>query len=190
MIRHSWDVLIISLLLTLVLLYSILKVGLILSNVFGIGLLLSFIIFFSRLYIRRIKFSSSDFLVERYIWPSMKIDYSDVTDMGASKVKTRRGEISFAAMSNFAQLQSVFFELMRQGKIDIERFENKALNEERALQKSFLPSIIASAVVGGLFMLYWFYHQSEITLIGICLVFGFTDLVITSIIYWINKKRG
>src|SRR5919106_118561 len=103
-IRHSLDVLSISLLLTLVLLYSFLKVGSRLPNIVGAGFLLFFIIQFSRLYIRRIVFTSSYFLVEKYVWPSMKIDYSDVIDMGASKVKTRRGEISFAAMSNFREL--------------------------------------------------------------------------------------
>jgi hypothetical protein len=189
MIRHSWDVLSISLLLALALGYSILKVGLTVSNIIGIGFLLSFMIFFSRLYFRRIIFSSSYFLVERYVWSSMKIDYSDVIDMGTTKVKTRRGAISFAAISNFAELQSLFLQLLRQGTIDIEQFENKALNEEVALHKSFLPTILAAAILGVSFLLYWLDHQSEFTLIGIWIVFGSLVLVIFWIIYLINKKR-
>ena len=100
LIKHSLDVLSISVFLALALAYSILKLGPTVPNVFGIGFLLFFVTLFSRLYIRRIVFASSHFAVERYVWPSIKIDYSDVVDLGASKIKTQSGEISFAAMSN------------------------------------------------------------------------------------------
>lgn len=189
MIRHSLDVLLISLLLMAVLLFSFLNVGPSLVNFVGVGFLLLFILEFSRLYIRRIVFTSSYFLVEKYVWPSIKIDYSDVIDMGASKVKTRRGEVSFAAMSNFRELQSLFIELLRQGKIDINQFENKALNEEMALRKSFLPSIIISVVLGGTALLYWYYHHTDLALAGGWLVFALIIFAIVSIIYWIYKGR-
>lgn len=81
MIRHSWDVLSIGLLLILALSYSFLRVGLSLPNLVRVGFLLFVILQFSRLYIRRIVFTSSYFLVDRYVWPSMKIDYSDVIDL-------------------------------------------------------------------------------------------------------------
>ncbi len=81
MIRHSWDVLSIGLLLILALSYSFLRVCLSLPNLVGVGFLLFVILQFSRLYIRRIVFTSSYFLVDRYVWPSMKIDYSDVIDL-------------------------------------------------------------------------------------------------------------
>jgi hypothetical protein len=124
------------------LLYSFLKVGAVWGNLVGLGFLVFFVVWFSRLYIRRIVFTSSHFLVERYVWPPKKINYSDVMDMGVSKVKTRSGEISFAAMSNVAELLSLFIGLMREGKIDIGQFENKAIREEQALRKSFWPSIL------------------------------------------------
>ena len=188
-VRDSSDVLTISLLMTVALIYSFLRLGAILGNIVGLFLQLFFVVWFSRLYIRRIVFTSSYFLVERYISPKQKINYSDVIDMGRSKIKTRSGEISFAAMSNVAQLHSVFFELMREGKIDIDQFENKALGEELVLHKSFLPSLVISAVLSGIFLVYWFYHQSRFNLLGVLIVLSLIAVVVPSAVQWIYKKR-
>jgi hypothetical protein len=194
MIRHSIDVLSLCLFVVLVLLFSFLEGVLSWVNIIGVGALLSFIIFMSRQYIRHIVFTSSYFLVERYVWPSKKIDYSDVIDMGAYMVKTRKGEISFAAMSNVTELQSLFFELMRQGKIDIEQFENKALKEEWVRRKSFWPAMVVSLALWGIFLMYWLYHPSDFTLIGLGLaayILGeVISSVISSVIYRINKKKA
>jgi hypothetical protein len=188
-IRDSSDVLSLSLFLSMALLYSFLRLGPILGNKVGLVFLVSFIAWFSRLYIRRILFTASSFLVERYVWPSKEIDYSDVIDLGSSKVKTRKGEISFAAMSNIAELHSLFFELMRQGKIDINQFENKAIGEELVLQKSFWPSLVISAILSGIFLVYWFFHQWRFSLLDILIVLGLIVLVVSSVVHWIYKKR-
>ena len=188
-VKDSSDVLTISLLMTAALIYSFLRLGAIPGNIVGLAFHLFFIVWFSRLYIRRIVFTSSSFLVERYVWPAQNINYSDVIDMGRSKIKTRSGKISFAAMSNVAQLHAVFFKLMREGKIDIDQFENKALDEEIVLDKSFWPSLVISVVLGGIFLVYWFYHQSRFGLLGILIVLSLIAVVVPPAVQWIYKKR-
>jgi hypothetical protein len=188
-IRHSLDVLSLSLFLTVALIYSFLRFGAILENIVGLIFLLSFIVWFSRLYIRRIVFTPSYFLVERYVSPAEKINYSDVIDMGRSKIKTRSGEISFAAMSNVVELHSLFIGLMREGKIDIDQFENKAISEEQVLQKSFWPSILISTVLSGIFLVYWLYHQSRFSLLGILIVLSLIAIVVSSVVHWLYKRR-
>jgi hypothetical protein len=188
-IRGSSDVLSISLLLILALLFSFLRLGAILGNIVGLGFLVFFIVLCSRLYIRRLLFTPSYFLVERYVWPSIKIDYTDVIDLGLSKIKTRKGEISFAAMSNVAELYSLFFELIQQGKINVDQFENKAIGEELILDKTFLPSLVISAVLSGIFLVYWFFHQSRFSLLGMMIVLGLIAVVVSLVVNWIYKKR-
>ena len=188
-VKDSSDVLTIGLLMTVALIYSFLRLGAILGNIVGLIFHLFFIVWFSRLYIRRIVFTSSSFMVERYVWPVQNINYSDVIDMGRSKIKTRSGKISFAAMSNVAQLHAVFFELMREGKIDIDQFENKAIDEEIVLDKSFWRSLVISVVLSGTFLVYWFYHQSRFSLLGILIVLSFVAVAVPSVVQWIYKKR-
>src|SRR5260221_3262166 len=91
-IRWNWDVLSISLGLLIVLLFSFLKFGITLSNIALLIVLIFFLAYFSPLYIRRIVFASSFFIVEKYFWPSKKIEYSDVVYVGPSKVKARKGD--------------------------------------------------------------------------------------------------
>ena len=188
-VKDSSDVLTISLLGIVALIYSFLRLGAIPGNIVVLAFYLFFIAWFSRLYIRRIVFTSSYFLVESYLRPSQKFNYSDVIDMGSSKIKMRSGEVSFAAMSNVAQLHAVFFELMREGKIDIDQFENKALDEEIVLNKSFWPSVVISAILSGIFLVYWFYHQSHFNLLGILIVLSLIGMVVPSVIQWLYKKH-
>ena len=188
-IRGSADILSLALLQGGVLLFSFLKFGATLQNLGLLLFLVFFIVWFSRLYIRRIVFMPSYFLIQRYGWASMRITYLDVIDMGRSKIKTRKGEISFAGMSNVAQLHSLFFEKMRQGQIDIDQFENKALAEEFVLEKSFQPAFAISFALFVIFFFYCVYHRPRLS--SLEMWFGFTVivLVIPFIIYCINKWR-
>jgi hypothetical protein len=190
--RGSYDVLGISLLLAIVSLLSFIKFGIDLTTILAFSFLILFVINFSELYIRRVIFTDSYFIVEKYVWPSKKIAYSDVIDFGFSKVKTRKGDVSFSAISNAAELYSLFSKLIQQGKIDENLFENKVIIEELALRKAILPTIVISMVLNGIFMFYWYYNQSRFStlsfwliVISICLV----GTVAMLIIYKINKKR-
>jgi hypothetical protein len=188
----SFDVLSLSLLMAIVLLFSYIRFGIDLSTILGSLLLLFFTTNFSQLYIRRIIFTHSYFIVEKYVWPSRKIAYFDVIDLGFSKVKTRRGDISFASMSNAAQLHSLFSELIQQGRIDGNLFENKVIVEELALKKAILPTMAISIVLNGVFLFYWYYNQLRFSTLSFWLVIILIILVgtVTMLaIYWINKKR-
>jgi len=188
-IRGSSDVLSLSLLMSGALIFSFLKVGASMNTLLGVMFLTLFIIRFSHMYIRRIVFMPSYFLVEWYVWPSKKVEYSDVIDLGFFRVKTRKGDVSFAAMSNLAQLQAIFSKLIQQGKIDSNQFEEEVVIEELALQKSFLPSMVISIILVGAFLFYWFYHQSRFSIIGVYLVLIVIGIMVTLGVHWIYKKR-
>ncbi len=188
----SFDVLGLTVLMMIALLFSFIKLGVGLSTVLGFTVLFFFTANFSQLYIRQIIFTHSYFIVEKYVWPSKKIAYSDVVDLGPSKVKTRRGDVSFAAMSNAAQLHSLFSELIQEGRIDKNLFENKVVVEELALKKSILPTVVISLILNGLFLVYWFYDQSRFSILGFWLAIILIMLVgamVMLAIYWINKRR-
>ena len=189
-IRGNWDVLSISLLMIITLLFSFLKFGISLSNILGLIFLVYFIVSFSPLYVYRIVFTPSSFIVERYIWPSKKIEYSDVVDVGISKVKTRNGNVSFAGMSNAAQLHSLFTELIEQGRIGKHQLENKISVEEMILHKTILPSIVAISVLAGALFIFWPYHNSWISDLGIVFSLIFIVYIVITVIYWINKRRS
>jgi hypothetical protein len=183
------DVLSLSFFLAIALLYSFLKLGAILGNIAGLAYLVFFFLRFSRLYIRRIIFTPSYFLVEKYVWPSKKINYSDVIDLGISKVKTRRGEISLVAMNNIAELRSLFIDLLRQGTIDIDQFENKAIGEDLVLDNSFWPSLVVTIVLSVIFLVYWFYQGSDLSLLDVLIILSLVAVVVTSAVQWIYKRR-
>lgn len=188
----SYDVIGLSLLLAIAILFSYIKLGMDLQTILVFSFLIFFIINFSHLYIRRVVFTDSYFIVEKYVWPSRKIAYSDVIDLGFSKVKTRRGDVSFAAMDNAAQLYSLFSELIQQGKIDRNLFENNVNAEELGLKKAILPSMIISAILNGIFLFYWYYNQSRFSTLGFWFVIILINIVGTVVlltIYEINKKR-
>jgi hypothetical protein len=188
-IRGSWDVLSLSLLLTVALLFSIARMGFSSTNIIGIIFLVLGVIKFSDLYLRRIVFTPSDFLVESYFRPSRRIKYSDVIDLGFSKVKTRRGDVSFAGMSNAALLHHLFSELIREGIINNKQFENKVFNEEITLEKSFWPAMASAVVLEIGFLLMWSYYGLRLNSLVIWGSVIVTCLLVFSVVFTINKSR-
>jgi hypothetical protein len=188
-IRSSADVLSISLGLTIVLAFSFLKFGAILLNFAVLVGLIGFIIFFSRLYIRRIVFTPSYFLVEKYVWSPKKIGYSEVIDMGIWTIKTKKGDINLAAMTNVAQLHSMFIELMKEHKVDVDQSENQALREELVLDQSFWPTIIISAVLIILFFIYDYYSESRLHELFFFLIPIVIVLVVSFVVNWFYQRR-
>ena len=146
-LKGLWDVTLISLLLFVVLVFSFIKFGFDFANIIGLIFLIGFVGWHSRDLIRYIVFSTSSFCVERYIGPSKTINYSEVIDLGRTKVKTQQGEISFAGMSNWDELLNRFKGLIEQGKIDTNQLENKVVVDETILHKTILPSIVIISVL-------------------------------------------
>jgi len=155
-IKGSWDVLSLSLLMIIVLLLSFFKFGVRFSNVSDFVFLIFFMLYFSRNYIRRIVFKSSCFIVEKYVWPSIKIDYSDVIDLGMFKVTTRKGDVSFAGMSNARQLHVLLLELVKQGKIHKMQIENKVVTKEINFRKFIIPTIVVFYIVWRILIFLYF----------------------------------
>jgi hypothetical protein len=188
-IRWSWDVLSIGLSGLIVLLFSFWKFGITLSNVSLSMFLIFFIVYFSPFYIRRIVFASSFFTVENYVWPSKKIEYSDIIDIGPWKVKTRKGNVSFLSMRNAGQLHSLFIELIKQGKIHKNQLEKKIEVEETIDKKSVLPALIISLPFCILLFYFWPFHRYWFSSVGFGASSALIFFIVGSIVKWIMKKR-
>jgi hypothetical protein len=142
--KNFLDVITLGLLLFFTLAFSYLKKGLTPTNIFGWIFLGFFVVFILHFLIRRIVFSESTFYIERYFWSSKKIGYTDVIDLGNTKIKTRRGEISFAGMSNAPELLAQFTRLIEQGKIEQNQIENKVVVQETIFRKSIIPALVVT----------------------------------------------
>lgn len=169
-------------------LFSFLKFGITLSNIALLIVLIFFIAYFSPLYIRRIVFASSFFIVEKYLWPSKKIEYSDVVYVGPSKVKTRKDDVSFAGMSNPDELHSLFIELIEQGEINHNQLEKKIIVEETIDTKSVLPTLIISLPFCILLFYFWPFNDYWFSSVGFGVSSGLIIFIVGSIVKWIMKK--
>jgi hypothetical protein len=186
--RYNWYVIVLSLLLIFMAIFYFSKVGIDLQGIFLLVLLGYFLAFFSRDYIRRIVFTSSSFSVEKYVWVSKKIEYSDIVDVGISMIKTRRGNIVLAGMSNVAELLYLIKELIEQKKINEKQIENKVVVEESILSKSYLPSIVISALLWVSLMYFWPVYRSRFGGIGATLSFTLIFASVLLIMQWIIRR--
>jgi hypothetical protein len=186
--KSFWDVIILSLLLMFALLFSFLKLGFTLTNMLGSICLIFFLGWISHFLIRRIVFSISSFCIEKYFWPSKTIEYSDVIDLGKTKIKTRRGEVRFTGMSNASELLSRFTKLIEQGKIKKSQIENKVVTQEIIFRKSIIPSLVISSLLWGVGLYFWPDYSSSFISAGILLFIIFICVIL--VIEWMIKKAS
>jgi hypothetical protein len=184
------DVIIIILLLIFSLVFSYLKIGFRSAHIFGWIYLVFFLGWISHFLIRRIVFSRSTFYVEKFVWPAKTFEYTDVIDLGKTKIKTRRGEISFAGMGNAPELLSRFTELIEQGKINKRQIENKVVIQEIIFRKSIIPSIVVSSILWGVTLYFWPYYHYRFGILGICFSLFVIFVLVMFIFQWIIKKAG
>lgn len=71
------------------------------------GILVLLIVLMPFILIRQIKFENRSFTVEKYLLSARTIDYSDVTEIGMTSIKTKQGNIPTQFMRNAAELRSL-----------------------------------------------------------------------------------
>lgn len=196
-LRNFWDAITLGLLLLSTNVFSYLKTGFSPMTIFGSIFLLPLVVWVLHLLIRHIVFSPSSFYVEKYIWPSKRIKYSDIIDFGNIRIKTRNGDVILAGMSNAPELIEQFNKLMEQGKIDKDQIENKLVREEATLRKSILPAFAVSFLLSALVLYFWPYRHPVFNdggiwlfLFGMLLTLLGIFLVVLLVVQWIIKKAG
>jgi hypothetical protein len=188
--KNFLDVITLGLLLFFMLVFTYLKKGLTPTSIFGWIFLGFFVVFVLHFLIRRIVFSQSTFYVERYFWPSKTFEYTDVIDLGKTKIKTRRGEIYFAGMSNVPELIAQFTKLIEQGKIKQEQIANKVVVQETIFRKSIIPAFVVTFILWILVIFLWPYHGSRFGSLGLGFSLFAIFLIVMLTTQWIIKKRA
>jgi hypothetical protein len=87
-----------------------------LETFFVAGFLALMIVLMPFILIRQIKFETRSFTVEKYLFPAQTIDYSDVTEIGMTSIKTKQGNIATQFMRNAAELRSLLKKRMEKAK--------------------------------------------------------------------------
>ena len=140
------------------------------ENIFGavfFGLLLIIPPF---AYIKRMVFRTNNFSIEKFILPTKTIEYSDVTDVGAMVLKTRKGGLSLRTMTNSDELSKILAELIKQGKINRLQLENKVDSRSIIVRKALIPAWVISFIIWGITFFMFPYKDSffrDLSIIGI-----------------------
>lgn len=156
------------------------------ENIFGavfFGLLLVIPLF---AYVKKIVFRVNNFSVEKFVLPTKTIEYTDITDVGATVLKTRTGGLSLRAMTNADELSSILAELIKQGKINRHQLENKVDSRAIIFRKALMPAGIISLVLWVVTFFAFPYKDSffrDLSLLGF-----FIPVYI--VVYQILKKRA
>ncbi len=164
--------------------------GINLLGILDLFLLVAFSFWWMHSLIRRIVFTPSAFIVERYIWPSKKFIYTDVIDIGISKIKTRKGNIVFWGMNNRIEIVNLFMQLIEHGKIRPHQIQHKILLQESIHYKIIIPSLVISFILWCAVLYLWQYRFSDlVNLLILPLSFAPFFLIVYYMVYWITKRR-
>jgi hypothetical protein len=101
-------------------------------------------------FVRRIRFGSC-IHVDRYLLPSIRIEYSEIQDIGVTTVKTRRANISMFGMRNASELLALLGDARTRGEISEGQIEGSLAARETlawtASSYAILPSIVVTALL-------------------------------------------
>ena len=80
-------------------------------------------------FIRRVRFGRK-LVIDRFILPPREIDYSDITDIGITGVKTRHGNISLYEMTNANEFKDLLVTALAHAEISDGQLEGKLAQQE------------------------------------------------------------
>ena len=183
------DVLLISLGLLVISIFGIWRHGLGLDNFISLSAFVLFCFWWMRDLVRRIVFNSSSFSVERFLLPTKIIDYTEISDIGFSKVQTQKGEISFSGISNTQELLLIFVDLIKQGKVEKEQLEMKIVVEDEIWNKSIVLTAFFSFPFCALVFYVWTFYDYWFSAIGVAVSCGLIIYIVGFIVQQTQKKR-
>ncbi len=154
--------------------------------IFGSGFFGLMILLMPYIFIRRIRFEGQSFTVEKYILPSKTIDYSEVTDIGNTLIKTRQGNIPTQAMANSQELIDLLKKLISEGKINNYQIENKLVRQEALSRKAVLPAGIISVILWITTFFFFPYEKSMLRDLSFLLIW----IPVYILVYWFMKNKA
>jgi hypothetical protein len=137
-------------------------------------------------FMKRIVFKANAFTVEKFLWPTKTIEYTEVVDIGTARIKTKNGNLSLQAMMNSDELRNILTGLIKQGKISSYQIENKLVSQEKMSRKARTLAIIFSTVLWVVTTLIWPYRDSLFR--DLILLVFFIPIYI--VIYMVLKKTN
>ncbi len=118
------------------------------------------VLFIPFVFIKRIRFESHSFTIEKYTLPPKTIDYSEIIDIGNTVIRTKQGSIAIRGMENREELTGLLKKLMSEGKISAYQIENKLVGQEELNRKAVLPSGIIAGILWFASLLFFPYEKS------------------------------
>ncbi len=187
--KGLFDVLLISLGLLAVSISAIWKQGFGLENFIYLIAFALFCFWWIRNLIRQVVFNNSAFSVSRFLLPTITIDYVEITDIGFSKIKTKKGEISLAGMNNAQELLRRFVRLIEQGKIEKTQLEMKVAVQDKVWKKSIGLTAILSFPFCVLLFYVWPFNNYWFSALGIGISCGLIIYIVGFIVQRIQRKK-
>jgi hypothetical protein len=184
------DVLLISFGLLFASLFSFWRLGLDFATLSAVFFLFCFCFWWMHNLVRHIVFTASALHITWYFLPPKTINYIDIIDVGFSKIRTKRGYIKLAGMSNAMELLNQVSDLIKQGVLDQNQIEMKLMLEEAIDQKSTLPALIISFPLWGMLFYFWPYHHYWFSPIGTAVSCGIIFFIVISIVRQVVKMRA
>jgi len=188
-IRSLWDVILLSLGLTIVIIITMVRTGIGLEALSLLVTLIGFYFWWTHFLIRKFVFHQSSFTIMRFILPPKTINYSDVEDIGSVKIKTKKGNLQLAGMINSDELINKFNELISQGKIHQNNLEHKLRAKETIWRKAMFPSLGISLPLWALAFYFWPFDRMWFSAVGFGIVCGLITAFVISIIQWMIRKK-
>jgi hypothetical protein len=126
------------------------------------ALLISVFIIWFLLYvvIAAISFSNNDFTIERYLFPDITIEYSDILFVNDEIIKTSRGSLFIRFMKNSEELVRIFRKYIKKGDSHAYKSRNDVVEGNKVKPLAVILPLIISAGLLGLTFLIWPYDFS------------------------------
>ena len=141
------------------------------ENIFAVGFFGLMLALMPYTFVKRIVFNTHSFSIEKYLWPTKTIEYTDVVDIGATVIKTRNGNLAIQSMTNADELRNILTGLIEQGRISPYQIENKVVGQEIISKKALIPAAIISFTLWVITSFIWPYEESFFRDLSIILFF-------------------
>jgi hypothetical protein len=137
------------------------------------------------LFIRRITFMTDSFSIEKYLWPTKTIEYTDIVGIGLTMIRTRREIIGIQAMANSDELRNIFNRIMEQRKISQYQIENKTIHQIANSRIAYIAAIVIASIPW-LIITFYVWPHGENSLLGYLILFIPEFFVVD----WFLKNRA
>ena len=137
-------------------------------------------------YIKNIIFQADGFIIRKFILIEKHYPYSEITDIGYTRIKTRSGNLSLSGMQNGFELKSAFDEFVKAGRINKHQLEGQLVKDEEITRKAMTISLPIAIVLWSIaFIMFQPRESKSIMQMSLLIVF----LLVYFIVHHVIKNR-